>query len=170
MDSAGPARVRSSREVWQWAVAVLRSPEREHGVAEQVQDRHQQVVVRTVAVGLLQKVGVLGLVPGVDALACTNTSCSPPMSPSAWSGSHACSPKPSTFSQRRWLQKPSRALGGDIIPLRLLDTDIGTSSVFESSPMDGGGTAGRRRTLDQGALARNVGTSESRTGNRSVAE
>ena len=31
---------------------------------------------------------------------------------------------------RRWLQKPSRALGGEI-PLHLLDTDIGASAVFE---------------------------------------
>ena len=31
---------------------------------------------------------------------------------------------------RRWIQKPSRALGGEI-PLHLLDTDIGASAVFE---------------------------------------
>jgi putative toxin-antitoxin system antitoxin component (TIGR02293 family) len=31
---------------------------------------------------------------------------------------------------RRWIFKPSRALGGEI-PLRLLDTDIGTNAVFD---------------------------------------
>ena len=31
---------------------------------------------------------------------------------------------------RRWLQKPSRALGGEI-PLRMLDTDIGATAVLE---------------------------------------
>jgi putative toxin-antitoxin system antitoxin component (TIGR02293 family) len=31
---------------------------------------------------------------------------------------------------RRWIFKPNRALGGEI-PLRLLDTDIGTSAVFD---------------------------------------
>jgi putative toxin-antitoxin system antitoxin component (TIGR02293 family) len=31
---------------------------------------------------------------------------------------------------RRWMFKPSRALGGEI-PLRLLDTDIGTNAVFD---------------------------------------
>ncbi len=30
----------------------------------------------------------------------------------------------------RWLQKPNRALGGDV-PLRMLDTDIGTNAVLE---------------------------------------
>lgn len=31
---------------------------------------------------------------------------------------------------RRWISKPSRALGGEV-PLRLLDTDIGTNAVFD---------------------------------------
>jgi putative toxin-antitoxin system antitoxin component (TIGR02293 family) len=31
---------------------------------------------------------------------------------------------------RRWLQKPNRALGGEV-PIRLLDTDIGANAVFE---------------------------------------
>ena len=31
---------------------------------------------------------------------------------------------------RRWMKKPSRALGGEA-PLHLLDTDIGASAVFE---------------------------------------
>ncbi|HEX7836237.1 MAG TPA: antitoxin Xre/MbcA/ParS toxin-binding domain-containing protein [Kofleriaceae bacterium] len=31
---------------------------------------------------------------------------------------------------RRWMFKPSRALGGEL-PLRLLDTDIGTNAVFD---------------------------------------
>ena len=31
---------------------------------------------------------------------------------------------------RRWMFKPSRALGGEI-PIRLLDTDIGANAVFD---------------------------------------
>jgi putative toxin-antitoxin system antitoxin component (TIGR02293 family) len=31
---------------------------------------------------------------------------------------------------RRWLQKPNRALGGEV-PIRMLDTDIGANAVLE---------------------------------------
>lgn len=36
----------------------------------------------------------------------------------------------SSVKARRWLQKPNRALGGEI-PLALLDTDIGAAAVLE---------------------------------------